>query len=461
MASSLDSNAQAATQVLLGQLNYKLPATASYVLDRASSVFLTTGAGTFAPTGVRTFRIPINSDGQWADLNTLTLSFTIKNRSGNALAVLVPKTDGPWSLVQRMRIYVSGTVVEDLQWYGRIHEAFYQLSSPDMQRTEATRSFLFQSRNNQPFQRVKIATGRTHTVSLRPLSGLIQSGKFFPVQWCPIQIEIELADAVTTWMSTNGAAAVPGLLAGPETCTRDYELLDCKVNVDMITLDSGMNEEFAKLMESGSSLPLNITTFAHFSQATLGTNPTVPLTRACAKIRDLMWSFTRRQGVATLIPGGIAYDDQLSWCNDFYYPKATDVVNGFASDAEMYETRWTLGAKGLGPVQNFRYFHEYLHQLYEALGYLNDTKALPDLDRETFLSEKHICAVTLERALNVAMTGLSSRSGSLLALQLYNLAPNVAPACLNAGELAVNQAWVVIMHEIAVTLSKYGVQVAD
>ena len=62
MASSLDSNAQAAPQVLLGQLNYKLPATASYVLDRTSSVFLTTGAGTFAPTGVRTFRIPLNGD---------------------------------------------------------------------------------------------------------------------------------------------------------------------------------------------------------------------------------------------------------------------------------------------------------------------------------------------------------------------------------------------------------------
>jgi len=83
MASSLDSNAQAATQVLQGQLNYKLPAAASYVLQRTSSVFLTTGAGTFAPNGVRTFRIPINSDGQWADLNTLNLSFTIKNRSAN------------------------------------------------------------------------------------------------------------------------------------------------------------------------------------------------------------------------------------------------------------------------------------------------------------------------------------------------------------------------------------------
>ena len=137
------------------------------------------------------------------------------------------------------------------------------------------------------------------------------------------------------------------------------------------------------------------------------------------------------------------------------------MVDRYASDAEMYETRWTLGAKGLGPVQNFRYFHEYIHQLYEALGYLNDTKAFPDLDRETFLSEKHICAVTLERALNVAMTGLSSRSGSLLALQLFNLAPDAAPVGLNAGDLACQQVWVVLMHEIAFTLSKYGVHVAD
>ena len=86
-------------------------------------------------------------------------------------------------------------------------------------------------------------------------------------------------------MSTQGAGPA---LAVNEICARDYELLDCKVNVDMITLDSGVNEEFAKLMESGSSLPFNITTFAHFRQATLGTNPTVPLTRARSKVTAQM-----------------------------------------------------------------------------------------------------------------------------------------------------------------------------
>ena len=77
------------------------------------------------------------------------------------------------------------------------------------------------------------------------------------------------------------------------------------------------------------------------------------------------------------------------------------------------------------------------------------------------MSEKHICAVTLERALDVAMTGLSSRSGSLLALQLFNLAPAAAINGIGAGELACQQAYVVIMHEVAITISKYGVVVAD
>ena len=107
MASSLDANQQAADQVLLGQLNYKLPSTASYILDRRAVSFFTNSAGTFSPTGVRTFRIQLNSDNAWADLNTLSLSFTIKN-TGPENTILKSKTDGPWSLIQRLRVYVSG-----------------------------------------------------------------------------------------------------------------------------------------------------------------------------------------------------------------------------------------------------------------------------------------------------------------------------------------------------------------
>ena len=425
MASSLDANQQAADQVLLGQLNYKLPSTASYILDRRAVSFFTNSAGTYSPTGVWTFRIQLNSDHAWADLNTLSLSFTIKNTAG-ANTRLMNKCHGPWSLIQRMRVSVSGTVVEDLQYYGRLHEQFYQLSSSDMQRTEATRGFLARGRYGARFTRAKIAGGQTYTVAMKPLSGLLQCGRFFPIAWCPIVIECELAPADVSWVS--GPTLTPG---DGLTYTQQYELSDARINVDLCTLDSSMHEEFSKLMENGGSLPLTITSFAHFNQAILGANPVVSLTRACSRIRDVLWSFTRRRIAGNIpitevaidpdlpdpLPPNTQIDQVVSWVNDFFYPKRSDVDVNDATDACLYEAQWWLGAKSLGPEQTFRYTHEYLQELYKALGYLNDTKALPDLDRYHYLTECHMGGVTLERALNVAMTGLSSRSGSLLSVQ--------------------------------------------
>jgi hypothetical protein len=91
---------------------------------------------------------------------------------------------------------------------------------------------------------------------------------------------------------------------------------------------------------------------------------------------------------------------------------------------------------------------------------MNERAALPDIDRTQFLSENHICAVSLERALNVAMTGLSSRSGSLLQVQFRNMG---RPAYNGGAAVAqtVSQIWISLMLETALSISKYGVVVAD
>ena len=460
MAASLDANQQAADQVLIGQLNYKLPPTASYVIDRRAVSFFTNSAGTFSPTGVRTFRIQLNSDAAWADLNTLSLSFGIKN-TGAANTALKCKTDGPWSLISRLRVYCSGTVVEDLMHYGRLHQTFYELSSDDMKKTEGMRGFLYRGRKGERWFKGKIPTGEVHTVSMRPLSGLLQCGRFFPIAWCPIVLEVELASADQAWMT--GATANVGVGFLPTT---SYEISDARVNCDLVTLDSGMHEEFARLMEGSGSLPLTISSFATFNQALFGSNPVVSITRAASRIRDIIWSFTRKNVAGNVPPDvpfflGVNQNETISAVNDFMYPRRADTDGDQLKDTELYEAQWFLGAKILGPEQGVRYRHEYLNELYKALGYLNDTKALPDIDHERYFTETHIGAVTLERALNVANTGLSSRSGSLLSVQFKKLAPATPPAGLGAGDLAVDQVYITLIHEVALSLTKYGVVVAD
>ena len=453
---ALDAHQQVARETLLGELDYSLPASASYVVDRRVSSFFTSSAGTYSSTGVRTFRISLSSDISWVDLSTLTLSFTIKNtiptadNAGVLQNVLMCKTDGPWSLIQRMRIYVSGTVVEDIQYYRRLHEAFFRLSAKDVKMTEATRGFGYEGADGATLQRGYIARGEAVTVAFKPLSGLIASGKFFPVQWAPIIIECELANADVAWR-TGEVGANPVVRFG-----RDYELSDARVNVDCVTLDSGMQEEYSKLLSGGSSLPLNITTFANFNQALLGENPVVALTRAASRIRDVMWSFTRANGITA------DYDHTLSWANDFYHPHAGMAIDGGArlTDLVNYQTQWTLGNKLLGDEQTIRFGHSLLQETYKALGFLNERSALPDIDRNRYLSDHHIGAVSLEKALNVAMTGLSSRSGSLLQVQFRNMS---RPA-YNGGaavENPVSQIWITMMLETALSISKYGVVVAD
>ena len=63
---SLESYAQTADTVLLGSLDYKLPAGASYIIDRKSSQFFTSAAGSFGPDFVRSFRINLTSETGFA-----------------------------------------------------------------------------------------------------------------------------------------------------------------------------------------------------------------------------------------------------------------------------------------------------------------------------------------------------------------------------------------------------------
>ena len=135
---SLESYAQTVDTVLLGSLDYKLPAGASYIIDRKSSQFFTSAAGSFGPDFVRSFRINLTSETGFCDLSTVSLSCRIKNTSptadniadgGNVYRVY-PKT-GPWGFIYRLQVLAAGQPVSDILNYGRLHQMFHLLSPKD------------------------------------------------------------------------------------------------------------------------------------------------------------------------------------------------------------------------------------------------------------------------------------------------------------------------------------------
>jgi hypothetical protein len=420
---ALESFAQTADQVLLGNLDYKLPAGGSYIIDRRSSVFYTSAAGSFRNNGVRNFRINLTSEAAFCDLSTATLSFRLKNIAadlglpddkvdGGEVYRLKPKA-GPHAFIYRLRVLVAGQPAEDIVHYGRVHQMMELLSPKEWKLNEGLGNFIVDrdadARNGHEIG--WIANGDTVTVSMRLNTGIFQSPKFWPLRFAPISVEIELAPDIMAACEYDMANVLMHSAAGAEIrATAHYrptwQIEDPRINVDMIQLDSELQSQYAQLMLSGKALTMHCNLIVTHAQSIVGETPVVSITRAASRIKQIMWSFTR-------IPGD-DYNEQESEVTDFSHPHRDLLFEeGQITDVAHYEARWQLGHKLL-PEHPVRTVHEAWQHLRKALGILWDKESTLDISLADYRKDRYIGVIDCEKALGVAWTGLNSRSGDLL-----------------------------------------------
>jgi hypothetical protein len=467
---SLESYAQTASEVLLGSLDYKLPAGASYIVDRRSSQFLTSAAGSFTSDNVRQFRINLTSENGFADLATARLSFRIKNTAaerglaeniagGGDTYRVYPKA-GPWSFIYRLQVFAAGQPISDIQHYGRLHEMLFRLSPKDWKLQNGALDYTW-APGTTPDSSAQIGfieNGDTATVSMQLMEGIFQSGKMWPLRFAPLSVVCELAPAAyacqewglanqTVLNNANAATANVTINA-----VRTFEIQDPRIHVDIVTLDTGLQNEYAKLLLSGKALTLPINQFVTFNQSIRGTNPVVSITRAASRLRHIFWSFQRE---VTDV-----YQRTMSEVNDFTHPTAFMLRRpGAITDKWNYETRWMLGPKLL-PEHPIRYTHEYYGHLLKTIGLMWDKEEPIDLSLQHYTTDCHIGAIDCERALGVSWTGLNSRSGDLLTVQFTNL---YQPAALGTAAVqdTVPQLHVTLVCEAVVEIRDTSVTLLD
>ena len=108
---------------LLQSLDFSLPPTTSYVQSRRLVSFYPSGASNFSPTGVRVARFTLNGSS-WLDPASMRLYARLTNTSTTTTLQLA---DGPHVLIQRLRCFYAGTLIEDVDFYARSH--FYSEGS--------------------------------------------------------------------------------------------------------------------------------------------------------------------------------------------------------------------------------------------------------------------------------------------------------------------------------------------
>ena len=253
----------------------------------------------------------------WLDPATARLFFDVKNNDGtNRLRVL----SGPYCFWRRMRVLVGNQLIEDIDYYARVHQMFDVLRARHVRENEDCEGFA--SRFDSPayqgilsgsketanlilpngttgqnfadfFQSVQ--GGDKKTVSFRPLSGLLNCGKLIPLQYAPITLEFELVSSSNdpivciddAGVAINVSGAGSTVLRGVKNTSLDWQIENPVVKCDICVLDNALNNEYAQLLLSGKALPINYSSYVTQLQTISGQSPSINITRALSRLKSV------------------------------------------------------------------------------------------------------------------------------------------------------------------------------
>ena len=412
---SLETHISGAEDRLLDSLHFGGKNSASYIIDRRQVTFAPSSASSWKPTGVRLCRFNLADQSGWLDGKTVRLFFTLTNLSG--ASTLNPSCDSPASMFRRVRIIANGsTVIEDIEDYGRLFEMFSYLLPANRRMGNVGESWGGATAvptfgNIAPVANILASASRQVGCSF--ISPFLNQGKYLPLHMMPITIELELADA---------DAAFSG--------TPSWEITRPRLVGDVCQLDQALANSYAQHLLQGKSLPFycdglysirtTITSSGRFS---------FPIARG----------FTRLTAIYLTL-----WNDAGSWVTNLYHPTEGAANNNTTLDDFSWNI--TIGADKY-PIFDC----ESTQESYYRLRLCEQTHGGRDsfgITPSEYISNTFIVGQSLEKASGSAHTGLNTRSGSQLTVNLKNLN--------NATTLHV-----VLKFEQIVNLSAAGTQVLD
>ena len=372
----MESHAQSVEDNLIDSLSFKLRPGASYVTDRRSVSFFTQGGNDYQPNGVKVIKIMLNGDS-WLDPSTVKLFMDVTNTTSlGSNNKLKPKLDGAWGFFKRMRILCAGQIIEDVDEFNRLSEMYHMMKPTNKRQNDAIEGFGGDTLDKDA----------TRTVCFTPMSGLFSQGKYLPIRYAPIQIELELV--------SNGADVVNASGANSST---SFKLENVQLKADLVTLDNSLDNEYSQHLLSGKTLPIHFSTFTCASQVITSLNTTVNVSRALTRLKGVFVTMSTDSG------GALEVDN-------FYHPMG----GGYDHDKEL-EFEMQIGSKKF-PEYPIRSAAEAFYQLRKALG-VHDVNAQMDISATAFRSSKYVIATDTEKVLGASFSGYNSKSGDLLTLK--------------------------------------------
>ncbi len=272
--------------VLIGPLSLGLNEGASYITGRRSATVFSS-VNQASPQGVQSVKWNLASSTEWADPASVILSFDVVN--DDAAQDLYPATVGAHCLFERYQCRIASSQIEDIEHYGRTVEAFTRLIPAEKRlndgalgfgtvitttaaaatdganppgpptttahactaRAVSGGAFVTSAHSAKPIGHTAGVDNRRRVFMKLPLSGVFTSNQKYLPLWAlgagGVEITLSLAPAAQ--------AVIPTGVAPAKSST--YHLEDMRLEVDMISMDSSLQEKYSRNMLEGGSLLLH------------------------------------------------------------------------------------------------------------------------------------------------------------------------------------------------------------
>ena len=140
-------------------------------------------------SGARVVRMNLTGEG-WLGPSTVRLTYTLVNNETEE-AKYLRVISGPWSFFRRARCLVGGAIVDDIDYYNRVHEMLHILTSKPNRDNDSVEGFgsrweydvMYKSWTAAPAiaHSGSIKGGSSRYVSFKPLFGLLNQQKYIPL----------------------------------------------------------------------------------------------------------------------------------------------------------------------------------------------------------------------------------------------------------------------------------------
>ena len=347
---------------LIDGLSFKLNPGASYVADRRSVSYFPSGSNIYqSGSGARVIRLNLTGEG-WLDPSTVRVTYTLVNNETTTTKILRPLS-GAWSFFRRARCLVGGAIVDDVDYYNRVHEMLHILTSKANRDNDSIEGFGARwddddhwNKKWAPEYGAVVKGGSSRAVSFKPLFGLLNQSKYIPLMWSPLMFEFEVVNDATDAIVGTGDTFTDA------NTSKVWQIQDIRVVCDLVTLDSALQNSYAEHVLSGKPLPINYGSYVTQFQSLSSSDFAVSVTRAVSRLKSVFINFDGGRNQSS--DEGLFHRS----FNTFMGPmNGTDYVNGEYDYNKELQWQLQIGSK-MFPEYPCRSMAETFYQLKKALG---------------------------------------------------------------------------------------------